>query len=113
VPLDHTSILKTVQQRWGLTALTARDAAAPGLGDVLTLAAPRTDDPLAGVTVPAAAGPGPAAGESSHLRQVQAELVSRQYPAGQSAVPGVAAHVAASDADLATYIRTHTVPPAR
>jgi len=32
-PLDHTSILKTVQQRWGLPSLTARDAAAPGFGD--------------------------------------------------------------------------------
>jgi len=43
-PLDHTSILKTVEQRWGLPALTARDAAAPGFGDVLTLtgAPPRT-----------------------------------------------------------------------
>ena len=29
-PLDHTSTLKTVEQRWGLPALTARDAAAPG-----------------------------------------------------------------------------------
>jgi phospholipase C len=111
VPLDHTSILKTVQQRWGLPALTARDAAAPGLGDVLTLAAPRTDDPLAGVTVPAATGAGPAAGESSHLQRVQAELISRQYPAGQSTVPGVAAPAAASDADLATYIHTHAIPP--
>ena len=51
-PLDHTSILKTVEQRWGLPSLTARDAAAPGFGDVLTLTAPRTDDVLAGVTVP-------------------------------------------------------------
>ena len=37
VPLDHTSILKTVEQRWNLPALTARDAAAPGVGDVLSL----------------------------------------------------------------------------
>ena len=29
MPLDHTSILKTVEQRWSLPALTARDAAAP------------------------------------------------------------------------------------
>ena len=36
-PLDHTSILKTVEQRWNLPPLTARDAAAPGFGDVLTL----------------------------------------------------------------------------
>ena len=52
MPIDHTSILKTVQERWSLPALTARDAAAPSLAGVLTLAAPRTDDPLAGVSVP-------------------------------------------------------------
>ena len=46
VPLDHTSVLKTVEQRWSLPALTARDAAAPGFGDVLTLATARTDDVL-------------------------------------------------------------------
>jgi phospholipase C len=49
--LDHTSILKTVQERWGLPALTARDAAAPGFGDVLTLSTPRSDDVLAGISV--------------------------------------------------------------
>jgi phospholipase C len=32
VPLDHTSILKTIEQRWSLPSLTARDAAAPGFG---------------------------------------------------------------------------------
>jgi len=31
-PIDHTSMLKTVQERWGLPSLTARDAAAPSLG---------------------------------------------------------------------------------
>src|SRR5487761_258113 len=36
-PLDHTSVLKTVEQRWNLATLTARDAAAPGFGDVFTL----------------------------------------------------------------------------
>jgi phospholipase C len=41
VPLDHTSILRTVETRWGLPALAARDAAAPDVGDVLTLAQPR------------------------------------------------------------------------
>jgi len=81
-PLDHTSVLKTVEQRWNLPALTARDAAAPGFGDVLTLTTPRTDDVLAGVAVPVSSGPGPAAGTVSHLEEIRAELVSRQYPAG-------------------------------
>jgi phospholipase C len=33
-PFDHTSVLKTIEQRWGLPSLTARDAAAPGIGPV-------------------------------------------------------------------------------
>ena len=81
-PLDHTSILRTVQQRWSLPALTARDAAAPGFGDVLTLATPRTDDVLASVTVPTSGATPPAAIAPSHLQEVQADLISRQYPAG-------------------------------
>jgi len=50
--IDHTSLLKTIELRWGLDPLTARDKAAPDLGDALTLAMPRTDDPLKGVAIP-------------------------------------------------------------
>lgn len=46
-PLDHTSLLKTIEQRWNLPPLSDRDKAAPGFGDVLTLDSPRTDNPLA------------------------------------------------------------------
>jgi phospholipase C len=106
-PLDHTSILKTVQQRWGLPSLTARDAAAPGFGDALTLTAPRADDVLAGVTVPVATEPGPATGQPSHLQEVQAELVSRQFPAGVSPAPGKIGPAPATDAALASYIRAN------
>ena len=83
-PLDHTSILRTVEQRWNLPTLTARDAAAPAFGDVLTLTTPRADDVLAGVTVPVASGPAPATGTVSHLDSIQAELIGRRLPAGQS-----------------------------
>jgi phospholipase C len=77
-PFDHTSILKTVENRWGLANLTARDAAAQDVSAVLTLATPRTDDPLAGVTVPvAAAGAKLDTTVPSHLQQVHAELVSQ------------------------------------
>ena len=86
-PLDHTSVLKTVEQRWNLPALTKRDAAAPGFGDVFTLATPRTDDVLAGITVPVSSAPGPAAGTVSHLESVRAELISRRFPAGVSHLP--------------------------
>ena len=109
-PIDHTSILKTVQQRWGLPSLTARDAAAPGFGGVLTLTAPRTDDALAGVTVPAAGGARPSAAAPSHLQEVQADLISRQYPAGQHpAADALAAQD--SGAAYANYIRSHGKPP--
>jgi len=72
-PLDHTSILKTVEQRWNIQPLTARDKVAPGFGDVLTLPAPRTDDVLAGVTVPVSGSAGPSAGQVSHLEGIRAE----------------------------------------
>jgi phospholipase C len=109
-PFDHTSVLKTVEQRWGLPALTARDAAAPSVASVLTLAAPRSDDVLAGITVPAALAATPSAGLPSHLQEVQADLISRQYPAGQhpaaDALP--ASH---SGAAYESYIRTYATPP--
>ncbi|GAA3806552.1 alkaline phosphatase family protein [Streptomyces coacervatus] len=76
-PLDHTSVLKTVEQRWNLPSLTARDAAAPGLAAVLTRTQARTDDPLTGVTVPVSTGTNPARHEISHLEQVHAALVAR------------------------------------
>jgi phospholipase C len=86
-PLDHTSILKTVEQRWSLPALTARDAAAPAFGDVLTQPEPRTDDVLSGVTVPVSGGTSPAAGQLSHLEAIREELISRALPAGAHPIP--------------------------
>ena len=77
MPLDHTSVLKTVEKRWNIPALTARDAAAPDVSAVLTLAASRTDDPLKGVAVPASATMPPGKDQPSHLQQVHAELVSQ------------------------------------
>ncbi|HEY7387246.1 MAG TPA: alkaline phosphatase family protein [Bryobacteraceae bacterium] len=77
MPLDHTSILKTVEIRWNLPSLTARDAAAAGLSDVLTLQDPRTDDPLKGVTVPVAGSVNPDEERPSHLQEIQAELVAQ------------------------------------
>ncbi|HEY2624004.1 MAG TPA: alkaline phosphatase family protein [Dyella sp.] len=76
-PFDHTSIPKTVERRWGLPSLTARDAAAPDVGSVLSLTQARTDDPLTGVVVPRSRGANPAAGLPSHLQEVYADLVSR------------------------------------
>ena len=77
LPLDHTSLLKTVQQRWSLPSLTARDAAAPGFGDVLTLTTPRSDDVLAGVVVPVSGAITPIAGQVSHMEAIRQELAAR------------------------------------
>jgi len=88
-PLDHTSVLKTIEQRWNIPPLTARDAAAPGFGDVITLAAPRTDDVLAGVTVPVSGSAGPSAGQVSHLQAIHDELYSRYIAEGRPAAEAV------------------------
>ncbi|MBO0805111.1 MAG: hypothetical protein J2P25_18800 [Nocardiopsaceae bacterium] len=79
-PLDHTSVLKTIEQRWNIPPLTARDKAAPGFGDVLTLTTPRTDDVLAGVTVPVSGSAGPSAGQLSHLEAIRLELLGQRPP---------------------------------
>ncbi len=86
-PLDHTSVLKTVQLRWNLPSLTARDKAAPDFGDVFTLTTPRTDDVLAGVTVPVSAAASPSVGIPSHLELIRDELITRRSPA-PAGIPG-------------------------
>jgi phospholipase C len=114
-PLDHTSVLKTIQTRWGLPALTARDAAAPDVGDVLSLAAPRTDDPLAGVTAPTSTGANPAAAEVSHLQLANAQLTSDlQVPLSELAsAPLLANQHTPADYDHYIAARTATWKAAR
>jgi phospholipase C len=56
-PYDHTSIIATLRARFNLGTLGKRDAVAPHLGPALTLAEPRRDDPLQGVSPPTAADP--------------------------------------------------------
>jgi len=109
MPLDHTSILKTVETRWNLPSLTARDAAALDVGAVLTLTAARTDDPLAGVVVPVAAAQNSAeAARPSHLQQVQAELVSQlPVPDGKGGVHHTMPPLKTSS-DYRAYIRART-----
>ncbi len=107
-PLDHTSILRTVEARWGLPSLTARDAASPDVADALTLDAPRQDDPLDGVVVPVSAGGNPAAGTPSHLEQAHAELVSELPLSAEQrmATPPLAG--LRTPADYERYIATRT-----
>jgi len=115
MPLDHTSVLKTVETRWGMPALTRRDAAAPDVGDVLTLATPRADDPLAGVTVPTSSGANPAAAEVSHIQQVNAQLTA-QLPVPNEqlrSAPLLNAMRTPADFDSYTQVRTDTWKAAR
>ena len=75
-PFDHTSILSTVEKRFGLTALTARDAAAPHIGGVLTLDHARTDDPLKGLTPPKSASQPKFGQEPHHLELAVAQAMA-------------------------------------
>jgi phospholipase C len=110
-PLDHTSILKTIENRWGIPTLTARDAAAQDVGAVLTLTTPRTDDPLAGVTVPVAATAAQVKLDTtipSHLQQVHAELVSQlPVPDERGGVHHTMPALKTSQ-DYSEYIRSRT-----
>jgi phospholipase C len=74
--IDHTSMLRTIELRWGLDPLTERDKAAPDLGDVLTLATARTDDPLQGVQIPASDVAHPEQSAPSLLETIHAHKVS-------------------------------------
>ena len=104
-PFDHTSILKTVQLRWSLPALSARDAAAPDVGIALSLSTPRSDDPLSGVVAPQSKGTNPSTNKPSHLQQVYAELVGHlpMPDPAPGAKPGIAKLETADDYDR--YIR--------
>jgi len=75
-PFDHTSILATVEARFGLSPLTRRDAAAPNVGAVLTLAKPRTDDPLKGVNPPVSAKTPALPTEPDHLEAALADAAT-------------------------------------
>ena len=108
IPLDHTSVLKTIETRWVLPALTRRDAAAPDVGDALTLAAPRTDDPLAGVAVPVSGGANPAAAEVSHLQEVNAQLTGNLPVSAEHLRSAPLLQTLRTPADYDDYTRART-----
>ena len=74
--VDHTSVLKTIQERWGTEPLTGRDKAATSLAGVLTLDAARIDDPLKGVVVPVSSGHHPNASTPSKIDKIHAAQVA-------------------------------------
>jgi phospholipase C len=107
-PFDHTSILKTIEEQWGLPALTARDAAAPTLSGALSLSQPRSDDPLSGVTAPPPSQGNPAAGQASHIQQLHAELASYLPIPGEGRRSTSPITAASSEAEAEQYIRERT-----
>lgn len=74
--IDHTSVLKTIEKRWKIPSLTARDKAAPDLGDVLTLSTARTDDPLKGVAIPVSKPAHPNQSQPSLIEKLHAKRVT-------------------------------------
>jgi len=107
-PIDHTSILKTIEKRWKLPPLTTRDAVAPDLGPVLTLAAARTDDPLHGVQVPTSGQPTPNAEVPSHLQTIKAGLVSQLLVPDPAGTNPRELPETRSTSEYETYIRQRT-----
>ena len=79
-PFDHTSILRTVEMRFGAKPLTKRDASAQHIADVLTLDTARTEDVLANVPAPVAElPPGEESTQPSKFQTAIATQVSNHF----------------------------------
>ncbi|QHI35122.1 Non-hemolytic phospholipase C [Kordia antarctica] len=79
VPLDHTSILATLEKNFNVTPLTDRDKAAPDVLDVLTLSKPRTDTPLKGITAPVANSTIKIQNHASQIQQMHAAALTDKH----------------------------------
>jgi phospholipase C len=106
--IDHTSVLKTIRERWGTDPLTQRDRAAASLGDVLTLATARNDDPLDRVAIPLSTGHHPNASSPSRLDRIFAERVAALPVRNEKGHYEEAAPVLTSAAELSDFIRDRT-----
>jgi phospholipase C len=106
-PIDHTSVLKTISERWGTQSLTDRDRAAASLGDVLTLTQARTDDPLEGVQAPAFSAEHPNAAVPSNIDRIHAARVAELPIRNEKGYyeENVDPPAFASTADLSNFIR--------
>jgi phospholipase C len=120
-PFDHTSILRTVEERFDLQSLTARDGGAESLAQALNLGAPRTDAPAvlpnsvtdaeatAAGTAPVTLAVSPAAPMSDN-QQSFVDLALRcnldMHPADRDA--DIAEHAAVkTQGDAARYLSKH------
>ncbi len=103
--IDHTSVLRTIHDRWGTAPLTQRDTAAASLGGVLTLKKARTDDPLAGVVVPVSQGHHPNASSPSKIDMLQAARVAALPLRNAQGHYEEAEPVLTSSAEVGNFIR--------
>jgi phospholipase C len=106
--IDHTSVLKTIHERWGTDPLTQRDRAAASLGDVLTLATARDDDPLDGVAIPVSTGHHPNASSPSRIDRIQAARVAALPVRNEKGHYEEVSPVLTSAAELSDFIRDRT-----
>jgi len=106
--IDHTSVLKTISERWGTKPLTQRDQAAASLGDVLSLAKARTDDPLKGVTPPVSGHHHPASATPSKIDRIHAARVAALPIRNEQGHYEEAAPALDSAAELSNFIRDRT-----
>jgi phospholipase C len=106
--IDHTSVLKTIHERWGTNPLTQRDQAAASLGDVLTLTTPRGDDPLQGVAVPLSTGHHPNSSSPSKIDRLFAARVAALPIRNEKGHYEEAAPMLTSAAEISDFIRDRT-----
>ncbi len=78
-PLDHTSILKTVEELFDLPPLTERDKAASSVLDVLTRSTLRTDNPLEGIKAPVADSSVKIPNHASQILKAQAGSLTEKH----------------------------------
>ncbi|HEX4180619.1 MAG TPA: alkaline phosphatase family protein [Caulobacteraceae bacterium] len=106
--IDHTSVLRTIHDRWATQTLTARDAAAASLADVLTLDQPRADDPIDGVAVPVSSGHHPSSSKPSKIDLIHAAKVAALPIRNEKGHYEEAAPPLTSGSDVANFIRDRT-----
>lgn len=108
--IDHTSVLRTIHERWGTVPLTERDKAAASLADVLTLAVPRggNDDPLKGVTVPLSSIHHPNSSTPSKLDKIHAARVAALPIRSEKGHYEQASPNLTSAAEVSDFIRDRT-----
>lgn len=95
---DHTSIARTIEERFNLPPLTARDKAANSLSSIASLSAPRTDAPLT-MTPPPPSLPSNVSDESLNELQQQLLELARLLPGPE---PAPAPHALTATAAAAT-----------